>query len=74
MLEELIEMKRRHAEELDDLMGEMPDPLYLTKSEQEEATALIADKFPGCEEDAMMNRYGNGGFDVEGLASDLVSE
>jgi hypothetical protein len=74
MLEDLIEMKRRHAEELDGLMCEMPDPLFLTKSEQEEATALIADKFPGCEEDAMMNRYGNGGFCVEGLVSDLVSE
>jgi hypothetical protein len=74
MLENLIYMKRRHADELDGLMCEMPDPLYLTKSEQKEATALIADKFPGCEEDAMMNHNGNGGFDVEGLASDLVSE
>ena len=74
MLKKLIYMKRRHADELDDLMGKMPDSLYLTKSEQEEATALIADKFPGCEEDAMMNRYGNGAFDVEGLASDLIDD
>jgi hypothetical protein len=71
MLEDLIDMTRRHADELRARMRKMPDPLYLTKSEQKAATALIADLFPGCEEDAMMNRYGGGGFCVEGLVSDL---
>jgi hypothetical protein len=65
MLEDLIDMTRRHADELRARMRKMPDPLYLTKSEQKAATALIAD---------LMNRYGGGGFCVEGLVSDLVSE
>ena len=74
MLEDLIDMKRRHADELSSALRKMPDPLYLTKSEEKEATALIADLFPGCEEDAMVNRYSGGGFCVADLVSDLVSE
>ena len=61
MLEDLIDMKRRHADELSSALRKMPDPLYLTKSEEKEATAFIAEMFPGCEEAAMSNRYGSGG-------------